>query len=79
MPIFEYQCTSCEKEFEMLVRGSSPAPECPDCHSTELHKKLSAFATITGGSSTPSEMPASCQSCGNPGGPGACGFSPNHG
>ncbi len=42
MPIFEYSCNSCGKEFETLVRGSSPAPECPACHGTELQKKLSS-------------------------------------
>ena len=77
MPIYEYQCTSCEKEFEVLVRSSSPAPECPGCHGTELRKKLSAFATISVSASAHAELPASCQSCGNPGGPGACGFSAN--
>jgi hypothetical protein len=42
-----------------------------------LRKKLSAFATITGAGSAHAELPAPCQSCGNPGGPGACGFSAN--
>lgn len=78
MPIFEYQCASCGNEFELLVRNSSPAPECPGCSGTELHKKLSTFAAITGAAPARAELPASCQSCGNPGGPGACGFSPNH-
>jgi putative FmdB family regulatory protein len=77
MPIFEYECTSCGKEFELLVRNSSPAVECPGCKGTELRKKLSAFATITGMASAHAELPASCQSCGNPGGPGACGFNAN--
>ena len=77
MPIFEYQCASCGKEFEILVRNSSPAPACPECSGTELRKKLSAFATITGGASTEAQLPAACQSCGNPGGPGACGFGAN--
>ena len=72
MPIFEYACNSCGKEFETLVRGSSPATECPACHGTELHKKLSAFAAITGSAATPMEMAGSCQSCGHPDGPGAC-------
>jgi putative FmdB family regulatory protein len=77
MPIFEYECTSCGKEFELLVRNSSLPPECPGCNGTELRKKLSAFATITGAGSVHAELPAPCQSCGNPGGPGACGFSAN--
>jgi len=40
MPIYEYVCTSCEHEFELLVRGSE-APACPDCGSQELTRKLS--------------------------------------
>jgi putative FmdB family regulatory protein len=78
MPIFEYQCTSCGKEFELLLRHSSPAPECPGCSGTELHKKLSAFAAITGAAAARETLPAACQGCGNPAGPGACGFAANH-
>lgn len=77
MPIYEYECASCGREFETLVRTSSPPPECPGCSGTELRKKLSAFATITGTASANAELPASCQGCGNPGGPGACGFDMN--
>ena len=77
MPIFEYQCAGCGKEFEILVRNSSTVAKCPACSSTELRKKLSAFATITGGASAQAELPAACQSCGNPGGPGACAFGAN--
>jgi len=77
MPIYEYQCASCGREFEVLVRGSSPQPECPGCSGTQLRKKLSAFATITSGASAQMDLPASCQSCGSPGGPGSCGFGAN--
>lgn len=77
MPIFEYQCASCGSEFEILVRSSTPAPECPACHGTELRKKLSAFAAITGGAPVRAELPSACQGCGNAGGPGACAFNGN--
>ena len=77
MPIYEYQCASCGKDFEILVRSSSPAPECPVCSCTELRKKLSAFATISGSASGGAELPAACQGCGNAGGPGACAFNAN--
>lgn len=40
MPIYEYVCDDCENESEILVLGSS-TPECPDCGSAELTKKLS--------------------------------------
>ena len=77
MPIYEYQCAACAREFEVLMRNSSPAPECPDCNGTKLRKKLSAFATITGAASARAQIPAPCQGCGNLGGPGTCGFSAN--
>ena len=77
MPIFEYQCSACGNEFEMLVRNSSPAPECPACNGTELRKKLSAFAALSGAASAQADLPGACQGCGNPGGPGACAFNPN--
>ena len=77
MPIFEYQCASCGKEFESLVRNATTRPECPACKGTDLRKKLSAFAMIAGTTSMPQGLPAACQSCGHPDGPGACGFDAN--
>lgn len=75
MPIFEYSCNSCGKEFETLVRGSTPAPECPACHGTGLQKKMSTFAAITGSAAPGADLPGSCGSCGHPDGPGACQFN----
>jgi len=77
MPIYEYACTACGTEFELLLRNSSPAPECPGCNGTELRKKMSAFAAITGAASSHAELSAPCQSCANPDGPGACAFGAN--
>jgi putative FmdB family regulatory protein len=71
MPIYEYACAECGREFEALVRSDS-TPECPDCHSTELRKLLSVFATTA--TSTAPAMPSPCGSCPNRGGPGACAF-----
>ena len=73
MPIYEYSCSKCGHEFETLVRSSS-VPDCPSCHSTELEKKLSVFATAA---SQPEAAPAAgpCSACGNPNGPGSCAFS----
>jgi putative FmdB family regulatory protein len=73
MPIYEYVCEKCATEFEALVR-SDTVPECPACHSPELKKVLSVFAT---GSSTPERSPVAagpCGSCGHPDGPGGCAF-----
>lgn len=70
MPIYEYACRDCGREFEALVRADS-APECPQCHSVQLHKKLSVFATATGGEAT-APLAGPCGTCGHPDGPGAC-------
>jgi putative FmdB family regulatory protein len=44
MPLFEYQCEDCGKEFEKIVpRHDSPA-ECPKCSSIRVEKQLSVFA-----------------------------------
>ena len=72
MPIYEYACGQCGHEFETLVRSGSE-PDCPSCHSTDLAKKLSVFATGTSNAGA-APMPAGpCGSCGHPGGPGSCG------
>lgn len=48
MPIFEYACRACGREFETLVRpGDTPA--CPACAGTDLEKLLSAVAVKTEG------------------------------
>jgi putative FmdB family regulatory protein len=41
MPIFEYACKGCGKEFEALVLPTTAAPACPACKSTELEKLIS--------------------------------------
>ena len=76
MPIFEYRCGSCGTEFETLLRASSPAPECPDCHGSNLEKKLSSFAVASSAAAAPMATAdvGACGACGHPGGPGACQF-----
>ena len=41
MPIYEYACRSCAHRFELLIRGTSAQPACPECMSTELEKLFS--------------------------------------
>jgi len=71
MPIFEYACTRCRHEFETLVRSDTVA-SCPSCHSTDLEKKLSVFATSVSSSEAAPVAAGPCGSCGNPDGPGSC-------
>lgn len=74
MPIYEFRCDDCGREFEALVRSDGVA-RCPGCQGAQLSKKLSVFATA-GGGSDPAPLPAMapCGSCGHPDGPGACRF-----
>lgn len=40
MPMYEYQCKSCLREFEELVFGDE-SPICPHCHSANTEKLVS--------------------------------------
>ena len=43
MPIYGYQCTSCEHTFDVLQKMSDPKlVDCPDCGEATLRKQLSA-------------------------------------
>ncbi len=44
MPIFEYSCKSCGKEFEALVLPTTGEPQCPACQSRDLEKLVSSPA-----------------------------------
>jgi putative FmdB family regulatory protein len=45
MPIYEYQCQSCQHELEALQKISDdPLRECPACGAAALSKKVSAAA-----------------------------------
>jgi len=76
MPIFEYLCKDCGKQFEVLVRGAERA-RCPKCNGARLEQQLSAFAVAAGhahgGSAdfAPESTPG-CGSCGMGG--GSCAF-----
>jgi len=74
MPLFEYQCKSCSKEFEVLVRGSE-TPACPSCRSTEIQKRVSTFAAHANASPREVSAPAPCGACGHPDGPGSCSIN----
>lgn len=45
MPLYDYACRQCGREFEVLVRaGDSSALCCPDCQATNIERLLSNFA-----------------------------------
>jgi putative FmdB family regulatory protein len=64
MPLYEYHCSTCEQDFDQLVRFSEAdkLPVCPRCGAEETHKKISAGAMIgstSSGTSNPVSRPTS--------------------
>ncbi|MEN6452317.1 MAG: zinc ribbon domain-containing protein [Thermoguttaceae bacterium] len=52
MPIYEYACLDCGREFEELVRGSE-LPACPACGRGHVERQMSAPAGhVVGGTSS---------------------------
>jgi putative FmdB family regulatory protein len=75
MPIYEYSCGKCDKEFELLVRSANDKGVCPHCGSQKLTKKFSVFASSSTASSSGSSP--SIGACGMPR-TGGCGCSGPH-
>ncbi|MCL5801708.1 MAG: zinc ribbon domain-containing protein [Gammaproteobacteria bacterium] len=43
MPIYEYQCSACRHQLEILQKiNDAPLSECPECNETALQKMISA-------------------------------------
>ena len=72
MPIFEYKCSDCEREFEAFVTADHIA-ECPACHGENLQKLLSSPGMVgsTNGTRRESSLPMS-GGCGAGGANCAC-------
>ena len=66
MPIYEYRCQTCAREFEYLVIGPSD-PECPACKGKKVTRLLSAcgfFSKGSGGETVKSAASSSaCSGC----------------
>lgn len=71
MPLFDFICHACGKEFEILLMGRE-RPVCPHCRSKDLEKKMSAFArtrsadgsgSSSGGSGCGGCTGGSCATC----------------
>jgi putative FmdB family regulatory protein len=70
MPLYEFHCTECDRDFELLVSSSrwKGKTACPHCGSKKLNKALSVFTSGPAGAAA-SDVPV-----------GACGMkSKRHG
>lgn len=61
MPIFEYRCVECDKDFEILV-FSNQEVSCPTCEGDNIKRLLSVFSHKSDGDSSSSQG-SSCSSC----------------
>jgi len=43
MPLYEYECSDCGEEFEVLVLDSDEIIKCVSCDSQNIGKQFSAF------------------------------------
>lgn len=79
MPIYEYACSGCGSNFELMQKVSDPPPStCPECGGKRVEKLMStgAFHLKGGGwysdGYSKEKKPASCDSQKSP----ACGSCP---
>lgn len=68
MPVYEYTCQECQRNFELLVRSSATEIACPGCRSHQVKKRISSFNSNTGAQP---EMSGGCGNCP----PGGCGWN----
>jgi putative FmdB family regulatory protein len=72
MPIYEFQCETCQHEFEELVMKRDEVITCPSCGGEHARKLMSSFAVtgsarLSGGNScgSCSASPGKCAGCGS--------------
>lgn len=63
MPIYEYRCMKCDKDFEYLVFGSDHSAKCPDCNTKDVERLMSACSFKSSGGSYSPSMEASSSGC----------------
>jgi putative FmdB family regulatory protein len=57
MPIYEYNCTTCGRRVEVLVRSKASVPCCPNCDSPLTDKLFSVPNILSGQTKHPAGQP----------------------
>ncbi len=62
MPIFEFRCKKCEKEFEFFIFRKNEVVVCPFCGGEDVEKLMSSFRLGGEGGSNSGSLGA-CSTC----------------
>ncbi len=63
MPLYDFRCRACGRQFEALVFGND-RPSCPACGGSDLEKLPSTFAIHGAGSGGGTASSSSGSACG---------------
>lgn len=64
MPVYEYRCGACGRDFERYVATASAAVACPGCSSVDVKRKLSVVSVKSSGGVVASTVPSGGGCCG---------------
>jgi putative FmdB family regulatory protein len=64
MPIYEYRCRGCARDFEKYLPAAGAAVACPSCASADVMRKLSVFGLRSEGGSVASTVQGGGGCCG---------------
>ena len=75
MALYEYKCSECEEQFDVMrpMTAADEPAQCPECGETESRRLISNFTSITPGASTLSTNPVMDARIASGGGGGCCG------
>lgn len=63
MPIYEYSCQRCGRDFEVLLKTLNEEVSCPFCGGRELKRLMSVCAISTSEGFRSTSSKASCTGC----------------
>ena len=65
MPIYEYECGSCDTRFDVLVSRSKAKarPACEECGSSDTERVMSGFFGRSGSGENAGSIGSACSGC----------------
>lgn len=63
MPIYEFRCEECDREFETLVLSKGEEVHCPHCRGERVSRLMSVCALSTGDGFKSTASSSSCSGC----------------